>query len=62
MKKEKNMLKKKMTKKLFKEQQKANRSQVGLNRNLGTRYIASPKDYDRNKGKAHLRKLVQEAI
>lgn len=48
------ILKKQMTKKDYKDLQKKNR--VLVNFNTGTRSHKSPKDYDRNKLKAEIRK------
>lgn len=48
------LLKKQMTKKAYKDLQKKNR--VLVNFNTGTRSHKSPKDYDRNREKAEIRK------
>lgn len=47
-------LKKQMTKKAYKDLQKKNRVSFGFN--LGTRSHKSPRDYDRNKLKAEIRR------
>lgn len=47
-------LKKQMTKKAYNELQKKNRVSFGFN--LGTRSHKSPRDYDRNKLKAEIRR------
>lgn len=46
-----------MTKKQFKEHQKAQRSVVGQMMNTGTRTMKSAKDYTRSKNKVDLRKV-----
>ena len=54
------LLKKKMTKKQLKEYYSRDRSIVGQGRNLGSRYMAGPKDYRRNKNKQSLRKAFKD--
>lgn len=54
--KEKNLLKKTMTKKAYAELMKLKRSSVGLGQNLGGRYFRSGKDYSRAALKDQLRR------
>lgn len=53
-------LKKTSTKKKLKEMNKRNRSDVGLDQDLGTKISHSPKDYNRAKSKKELRDLTKE--
>ena len=52
------MLKKQMTKKELRRFYNQQRSLVGRGQNLGTRYMKSPKDYDRKREKSDVRKII----
>lgn len=54
------MLKKQMTKKELHQFYNQQRSMVGCGQNLGTRYMKSPKDYNRNREKSDIRKIILE--